>query len=108
MNRRDLLSLLGIGACSFAHAALPSAAAGPEKAGLAATPGPGPSPFPVVPTPLPVPSDGLDADSQRRTYARIELEDRLAELLGAKVDLVMRSALKPRIGERILAEVVNV
>jgi hypothetical protein len=38
----------------------------------------------------------------------IELEDRLAELLGAKVDLVMRSALKPRIGERILAEVVNV
>ncbi len=38
----------------------------------------------------------------------IELEDRLAELLGAKVDLVMRSALKPRIGDRILAEVVNV
>jgi hypothetical protein len=38
----------------------------------------------------------------------IELEDRLAELLGAKVDLVMRSALKPRIGERILAEVVSV
>jgi hypothetical protein len=38
----------------------------------------------------------------------IELEDRLAELLGAKVDLVMRSALKPRIGERILAEVVDV
>jgi hypothetical protein len=38
----------------------------------------------------------------------IELEDRLAGLLGAKVDLVMRSALKPRIGERILAEVVSV
>jgi len=38
----------------------------------------------------------------------IELEDWLAELLGAKVDLVMRSALKLRIGERILAEVVNV
>jgi hypothetical protein len=47
----------------------------------------------------------------RRTptfFEFIELEDRLAGLLGAKVDLVMRSALKPRIGERILAEVVSV
>ena len=57
MNRRDLLSLLGIGACSFANAALPSAAVGSEVAGLAATTGRGPCPFPVVPTPLPVPSD---------------------------------------------------
>ena len=38
----------------------------------------------------------------------IELEDRLTELLGAKVDLVMRTALKPRIGARIRAEVVDV
>ena len=38
----------------------------------------------------------------------IELEDRLTDLLGTKTDLVMRSALKPRIGERILAEVVDV
>ncbi len=36
----------------------------------------------------------------------IELEDRISELLGVKIDLVMKSALKPRIGERILAEVV--
>ncbi|MCP9901368.1 DUF839 domain-containing protein [Cyanobium sp. Cruz CV13-4-11] len=88
MNRRDLLSLLGIGACSFAHAALPSAAVGSETAALAATPGPGPTPFPVVPTPLPVPSDGLDANSQRRTYARIELEDRLVLPDGFRADVV--------------------
>ncbi len=36
----------------------------------------------------------------------IELEDRISELLGVKIDLVMKSALKPLIGERILAEVV--
>src|SRR5438045_3474757 len=35
----------------------------------------------------------------------IELEEELSSLLGTKVDLVMKSALKPRIGERILAEV---
>jgi predicted nucleotidyltransferase len=38
----------------------------------------------------------------------IELETYLADLLGVKVDLVMQSALKPRIGERILSEVVPV
>lgn len=38
----------------------------------------------------------------------VRLERHLAELLGVKVDLVMRTALKPRIGERILAEVVPV
>ena len=32
----------------------------------------------------------------------------LSELLGVKVDLVMKRALKPRIGERILEEVVAV
>ena len=36
----------------------------------------------------------------------IDLEDRLTELLGIKVDLVMKSALKPDIGKRILSEVV--
>lgn len=34
----------------------------------------------------------------------IDLEDHLSELLGVKVDLVMRSALRPAIGRRILAE----
>ena len=38
----------------------------------------------------------------------IELENHLSDLLGVKVDLVMREALKPRIGQRILAEVVPI
>ncbi len=38
----------------------------------------------------------------------IELENRLTDLLGIKVDLVMRSSLKPHIGSRILSEVVQV
>lgn len=36
----------------------------------------------------------------------IGLENDLSDLLGIKVDLVMKSALKPIIGKRILAEVV--
>jgi len=36
------------------------------------------------------------------------LENRLSDLLGAKVDLVMKDALKPGIGERILKEVAAV
>jgi len=38
----------------------------------------------------------------------IDLENRLGELLGVKVDLVTKGALKPRIGARILSEVVYV
>lgn len=38
----------------------------------------------------------------------IELENYLTDYLGIKVDLVMQDALKPRIGERILSEVVSV
>lgn len=38
----------------------------------------------------------------------IELENVLSESLGLKVDLVMREALKPRIGRRILEEMVPV
>ena len=38
----------------------------------------------------------------------IELENYLSDLVGIKVDLVMRDDLKPRIGERILSEVVPV
>jgi uncharacterized protein len=38
----------------------------------------------------------------------IELENFLSDLLGIRVDLVMREALKPRIGQRILEEVVAV
>ena len=38
----------------------------------------------------------------------IELENYLSDVLGVKVDLVMREALQPHIGRRILAEVVPV
>jgi predicted nucleotidyltransferase len=38
----------------------------------------------------------------------IELENHLSDLLGVKVDLVMREALKPQIGQRVLAEVMPV
>jgi predicted nucleotidyltransferase len=38
----------------------------------------------------------------------IELEHRLSDLLGTKVDLVEKSALKPAIGRRILQEVLPV
>ncbi|BFU89549.1 MAG: nucleotidyltransferase [Nitrospira sp.] len=37
----------------------------------------------------------------------IELEGRLSELLGVKVDLVMKDTLKPLIGRQILEEVVG-
>ena len=38
----------------------------------------------------------------------VALENHLSDLLGVKVDLVMKNALKPRLGERILQEVVPV
>jgi predicted nucleotidyltransferase len=36
------------------------------------------------------------------------LQQDLSDALGMNVDLVMRSALKPRIGQRILAELVRI
>ncbi|AEH51649.1 nucleotidyltransferase family protein [Pseudothermotoga thermarum] len=36
----------------------------------------------------------------------VNMENYLSELLGLKVDLVEKSSLKPRIGERILKEVI--
>jgi predicted nucleotidyltransferase len=38
----------------------------------------------------------------------VRLERHLAEIVGVKVDLVMKSALKPEIGKNILAELVPV
>jgi len=38
----------------------------------------------------------------------LELENYLSDVLGIKVDLVMKNALKPRIGARILNEVIPV
>lgn len=37
----------------------------------------------------------------------IDLETHLSVLVGLKVDLVMKGTLKPRIGQRILSEVVG-
>jgi predicted nucleotidyltransferase len=38
----------------------------------------------------------------------VALEEELSDLLGVKVDLVERQALKPRIGRRILDELIPV
>lgn len=38
----------------------------------------------------------------------VELENELSDLLGVKVDLVLRDNLKPNIGKRVLAEAVPV
>jgi len=38
----------------------------------------------------------------------IELENYLSDVMGVKIDLVMKDALKPRIGRRILSEAVAV
>lgn len=38
----------------------------------------------------------------------IKIENYLTDVLGIKVDLVMKDVLKPRIGKHILSEVVNV
>ncbi|RJX30006.1 MAG: nucleotidyltransferase [Desulfarculus sp.] len=38
----------------------------------------------------------------------MELEDHLGELLGVKVDLVSKKALKPAIGRQILTEIVQI
>ena len=41
-------------------------------------------------------------------FGFVALENHLADLLGIKVDLVMREALKPRLGNTILQEMVVV
>jgi uncharacterized protein len=38
----------------------------------------------------------------------IELEHHLSEILGVPVDLVTEDSLKPRVGERVLREVIRV
>src|SRR4030042_3783176 len=41
-------------------------------------------------------------------FTFVELENYLSDILGVKVDLVMKDALKPRLKERILSEAVYV
>jgi len=50
----------------------------------------------------------VEFDQAPTLFEFVRLERHLAELLGVKVDLVMKTALKPSIGERILEEVVPV
>ncbi len=51
----------------------------------------------------------VDLEKESMTLLEfIALENRLSDLLGAKVDLVERSALKPAIGRRILEEVETI
>jgi len=45
-----------------------------------------------------------DAEMDLLTF--IEIENYLSDIFGLKVDLVMKSSLKPRIGKRILEEVM--
>ena len=47
-----------------------------------------------------------DAEMDLITF--VELEEHLSDLLGIKVDLAMKSALKSRIGKNILKEVVYI
>jgi len=49
---------------------------------------------------------GFEPDAKMDLIKFVELENHISELLEVKVDLVMESALKPRIGKYILREVV--
>jgi uncharacterized protein len=50
----------------------------------------------------------VEFDRPMTLFQFIRIENELSDLLGLKVDLVMKSALKPNIGRRILEEVVPV
>ena len=48
----------------------------------------------------------VDFEEVPTLFDFVGLKEELSDLVGVNVDLVMQSALKPRIGQRILAEVV--
>ena len=50
----------------------------------------------------------VEFDRAPTLFQFVRLERQFSVLLGVKVDLVMKSALKPEIGKRILREVVPV
>jgi len=47
----------------------------------------------------------ISADSTLTLFSLVDIEIRLSEKLNRKVDLVIKSDLKPKIGENILSEV---
>jgi predicted nucleotidyltransferase len=50
----------------------------------------------------------VEFDQAPTIFEFVRLERFLAAMLGVKVDLVMKTALKPEIGKRILTEVLPV
>lgn len=50
----------------------------------------------------------LEFDKAIDLFIFVNLQNYLSDLLNAKVDLVMKKALKPKIGQRILQEVVDI
>jgi len=48
----------------------------------------------------------FESDAKISLLDFVKLENYLGDLLGVKIDLVEKSALKPRIGKQILSEVV--
>ena len=50
----------------------------------------------------------VEFDDAPTLFGFIRLEDKLSQLLGIKVDLVMKKGLKPALGERILSEAVAI
>jgi hypothetical protein len=50
----------------------------------------------------------VEFDKAPTFFEFLRLERHISELLGVKVDLVMKTALKPAIGRRILEEVAGI
>ncbi len=50
----------------------------------------------------------VEFDDAPTLFAFVRLENELSHLLGVKVDLVMKSGLKPALGKRILSEAIAV
>lgn len=50
----------------------------------------------------------IDFENSISLLSFVALEYHLSDVLGKKVDLVMKSALKPRIGKQILSEVIYI
>ncbi len=50
----------------------------------------------------------VDFDRNIDLLQFVNLENHLSDILGVKVDLVMKDALKPRIGRHILTEVIYI
>lgn len=48
----------------------------------------------------------FDPDFRFGLFTFCELEDQLSQAIGKKVDLVMKDALKPHLGQQILQEVI--